>query len=909
MNNRIQHNLRRNITHFISFLSLMLLMVLLVACNKSEKESRDEIVTNIIENSTPIATVDVGEFESMITNDYKDIPDNLKKTSSTTILDMPKDGCVNLVYDNDDNRSLQSVSSLMSNIVESNNDTHMVAIKDRGGKLKNNLLSTDGKKIAVSSAGGFEYGEVYQIDITDVPYLSFEGKDSNVRKLTIEIEDDPKESNTIDIKDMKQGIISIDREKINNKKYNKEENIYTFEYDGNLPTINANDIFYATSSKGTDPRFDFYGIYISTKLENGKKVIQYKAPNLDEIYDDFHMKGQQDVDMTDASVLLTEDFVVQAFKQSNLARGVVNSLLDITASDVETILDLMRHINIHVNIDKTGNKTNMKIILKLSSYKVKDGHYISFEVGYENITEYTVDFDIKINYKWIFPSGIDYKIKCIEDSQDAFYFKFMYDKREIPDTQEPDSKYTEKLIEDIEKAMDGKNSAIGTLIDDKTGSSVSGTRVTFPLFQLDFLYLTPLQIKFKIDFYFDMGFQAVGLIKYQKHTVKVDFNFSNMDGDGKDEEIETKGSSNLVVYAGGSMHAEVGLHISLGASLLGLYDYFHIEGYAEGYLNYTLSGMVAMNIDFSNDSEFSGYYSVDLNLTFGVRIGVNIKILFYTSNFSRQWAKSLFRVKFDNPLEHWSENAETVINMDKESLSLDDTGVLWIEYFDPLTWTLKEKQFSAGDTFSIISGDLAPDFLIDLTKGNTFKYSVEDESLLEISKDGLIHVKDGTPKTFTTHITIHVPSFVGFISDRTITINYTASDTKDVYAGDELIGQERSGYVMTLPDAPKIVGKEFEYYLYEGEKYYAGDSFTVPDNSVNFELIYRDLPTYKVYFYDGYNILVAIDEVYEGEDAHAPDAIIRDRYMDEGWQFYYWDRSFKNVRGELHVVGCYVRIG
>ena len=83
----------------------------------------------------------------------------------------------------------------------------------------------------------------------------------------------------------------------------------------------------------------------------------------------------------------------------------------------------------------------------------------------------------------------------------------------------------------------------------------------------------------------------------------------------------------------------------------------------------------------------------------------------------------------------------------------------------------------------------------------------------------------------------------------------------------------------------------------------------MPNDSAVLIPHYRDLPIYRVYFYDGYGIMVAFDDVYEGEDAIAPSPLIRDRYMDEGWVFYYWDRSFNNVHQEIHVSGCYMQVG
>ncbi|MCR5491751.1 MAG: hypothetical protein K6F32_06455 [Bacilli bacterium] len=872
--------------------------------DKTEPANQEEVITKILEESDPMATVHVGEFEHLESEGTSPIAEDAATYGSSSILDMPRDQAVHVVYDNSENRSLQSVSCLLTNIVEANNDVHIVSIKDRNGKYKNNLLSSDGEKLLISSAGGFEYGEVYQIEINDAPYLSFEGKDPQIRKLTIEIEDDPTEEATYDEKALKQGIVNVDRSKVKNKKQGEKEGTYSIEFDGEFPAMSQGDVFFATIAGRADDRQDFYGVF--EKKEGS--TITYSAPNFSDIYESFRMKGVEDADLTGAEVLLTDEFAVQQFKQSSLARGIVRHLLSINPKVIRAIVEAMRFLKITIDLNMVGNRLEEKIILKLPSIKIEDNRYIAIEIGHQTITEYTFDFDLKLNYKWIFPCGVDYKVKCIEESQNIWYFRVSYDHQPISDLKPSDKDATNALLDDIMNAMDGKYSTSGELLDpDGTTPSTSGTKTTVPLIYIDFHYFTPLQIRFRLDFYFDIGFQAMGLVKYETRSTRVDFNFTNMDGTGQDVANNIDESSNLVAYLSGGFHAELGLRISLGISFLGLYDYLHVEGYAEAYLNLSITGMIAMDIDFTK-GQFSGLYSIDNNLSAGVRAGLHFKAPFFETNIARNWSTVLFRLKFDNPMEHWSEHAATTIDMDKESMSLNETSALWIRYFDPLTMSVKEKQYKANDQFSILSGALLPDSVKKLSSGHTFSYSVEDPTLLEVNEDGLIHVKDGTPVSFTTKITISVSNLVGFIEDRTITIKYTASDVKDIYAGDTLIAQQRPKTSLTLPEAPAIRGKAFEYYEYNGVHYEAGDTFTVPDESVVFSLHYRDLPTYKIYFYDGYGILVAIDEVYEGEDAHEPDQLIRDRYMDEGWAFLYWNRSFKNVHQELHVSGCYFRV-
>ena len=267
--------------------------------NDNKNDIPDEVITNIIEKAEPSATVEVGPFETSFSNDTQEIDESMRHTASTAIYDMPKDEAINIIYNNDEeNLNFQAVNALLENIVTANDELQTISIKDREGKKKGNCLSARPDKIILSNPGGFEYGEIYVVELNNAPYLAFEGRDKSIRKLTIEIEDDPNEAATYDVKELKNNIVDIDRELVRNRVPNpKNEKSWSFDYDGELPPMmDTRTPFYATKKDNPNGNLDFYGLFISkNKNKDGSYHIIYEAPNIDDLYTNLRLKGKEQV--------------------------------------------------------------------------------------------------------------------------------------------------------------------------------------------------------------------------------------------------------------------------------------------------------------------------------------------------------------------------------------------------------------------------------------------------------------------------------------------------------------------------------------------------------------------------------------------------------------------------------------
>ena len=908
-------------------LTTLIIVPALSGCKKEEPKSNvpdeatiEKMVTNIIDNSNISADVEVGPYESILTGEVEDIPEEAQVFTNSTILDAPRDFETSVIY-NKDTANLQTVTNLLGDIKSANSELGTIAITDRGGnKHTNNLLtlSNAGNELKIVNPDGYEYGEVYQIEINDAPYLSFKGKSDSIRKLTIEIEDDPSEENTYDVKKIKSNITDISLDKVSNKKELTEQELFVFDYNDKFPSLSKGDIFYVHNDE-PNLYFDFYGKFESKEtISDNLERITYSAATLDEIYDDFHMKDKEPINMEEGEILVDNALFAQKFKQSGIARGIVKGLLPHVDYQAEALTGIMDKLSLHLNVNMVNNRLSTKFGVSANNIQLgsdKSRWFFSIDIGYEKVTDYTMDFDVDIRTKWIFPVGVDYKVKCIEESQEGFYVLISFARALQPDRSQRDEQaekdFKETIKKEAEAVKNGDNTAYA-YGDKELGPSTSGSRTSWPIVQVNVNYFSPITMKLQADIYIDAAIQIDVLVKKETFSTKVDFNFTNKSGSDHDTSSRVHSESNWVIAVCGSIYLELGVRVSFSLSILGLYDILRVQAFAEWYVNLSATGMLVLDIATGDQpTSVTGYITLDLAITAGIRVGLNFKCLIIDETVSKVlWFDYLFRIKWENSIEHFSKLADTSIEMDGvQSIDIDDTGVLWLTVFNSVTMSQQEKKMGAEDRFSIFSGSMCPKFLENLSGGYIFTFTPADDNLIEINQDGFLHVKDGTPNEFVTTFTIHVSSWAGTASDQTVSVHFIARDTKEVYADNVLIGDYRPGYEFTLPEGPYVYGKEFQAYILDGKEYKVGDKMTMTETTLHLLCKYRVLPYYFVYFVDGLGNVVSEQRIMEGESAIEPSAAIRDRFMDtEHYKFLNWTNDYSKIMGDLVVNSVYMEV-
>ena len=121
-------------------LTVLAVVPALSGCKKEEQKSNvpdeatiEKMVTNIIDNSNINADVEVGPYESMLTGEVTDLPEDAQVFNSSTILDAPKDFETSVIY-NDEYKNLQTVTNLLGDIKNANEKLGTISILDRGGE-------------------------------------------------------------------------------------------------------------------------------------------------------------------------------------------------------------------------------------------------------------------------------------------------------------------------------------------------------------------------------------------------------------------------------------------------------------------------------------------------------------------------------------------------------------------------------------------------------------------------------------------------------------------------------------------------------------------------------------------------------------------------------------------------------
>ena len=927
-----------NKRHITLLGAIFLAITCIAGCSDKHKDKNydisDKAITTILEKANIKADVDIGPYDDHIIGDKDnlvDVPEEAQLSTSSAIFDAPRDFEMNLVYVGDETDNLRTVSNLMSDIKNANNELGIVSIKDRAGnKTHKNLLtlSNVGQELKVTNPDGYAYGEVYEIEINDAPYLGFKDKSASIRKVTVEIEDDPNDAATYNDKELKAGIIDVDLNKVSNKQEHVEEKVFTFDYEGTFPNMSKGDIFHAYDPEiKNNLYFEFYGIFESKEtVDKTHERITYSYPKLNQIYDKCRLKGSQPLNVEeDAEILLTSELAAAKFKQSGLAKAILKAAAPLVKNDETQLQDLANNFRVHFNVSDAGNRVSIK--MGLSIVNIKLGKWIfNFDIGYEKVTDYTIDFDVDVDYWTIIPIGVNYKIKCIEDTQQGFYVLFSFTKSLRPEDPERDPEAEEEFQRQLEKeaqAMEAGDSTAYAWGDKEIASSTTGSRTSWPVVQINCYYFTPITVRIEADLYIEAAIHVDLLVKKETFSTKVDFEYSNYEGSGQDVQPKIHSESNWFFALVGSVSVEFGINISFNISILGLYDVVKVGAYIEYFINFSATGFLILDIATNSDGQTrtNGYLGIDLAVTAGVKAGLVLK-LFYVIDESWSkvlWYEYLFRIKWESALAEWSPMAKKQIDITQgNTAKIDDyPEILFLSTFNTVTYSLQEKHYNANDKFSIFSGKLCPKWLEELTGDPIFTFVPEDNKLLTV-ENGVIKVKDGTPTEFTTTIRIEVNNWAGFAPDQTITVHFVANDTLDVYtesgllSASKYLGNVRPGGSFLLPEGPKVYGYEFLAYTFEGQEYKPSSSVTIPE-SYKGEVIlgtkYRELPYYNVKFYDCFGNVVSEQRIMEGESAIAPSAAIRDRFIEPGtYRFLNWVDDYSKIMQDTEIYSVYMEV-
>ena len=870
----------------------------------------NEQVHAILREWTP--RVSINEVENLTTDInpslLKPIPAEDSKKLSSTMMDVPKNSRVGIMFNESVNRF--TTERYQRIYRENGRNENYIQMTDANGVNLDIALELENNKYYIPlSDNTFEYGEVYLIKLDEDSGLMFEGKDPSILRMTVEIEDDPDEPETINNYQIKDDIITINASNVSQEEVD-DTALFSFVHTGAVPDMNEGDIFQvkkgpANSKMGLD---EFYGHYERKEMvgENMWKVY-YTEPSAEELYYQLRLKGVKPIQGDGLKVLATAEYIQSQFRYSSTARGLLAFFAkEAETTDPQKLRSIMDRLSIDINYSYVDNVLTFTFSIKVSKFKLSDKYniYMSLKYEYQKVTTYNLDFDVGIKTKWYIPVGIKYKIKCVEDITEshAFYVIFDYDSSTEEKT---DDELKQELNDSINDAKEGEDNFAEELAGDEDAQQeTSGNKTTIPLFSLPISLAGPLVFEVAIDFVIDITLQAFFMVKKQWKSNRVVFNFSNEGGGQSDTHQDVKEASIWDFYFMGK--AEVKLSLKLRCSLYfeGTYKYLHAEVYAEFWIKVGVTGNVMVSFSSGcTEDQFVGNLSVDAYVQMGADIGfdVVIAILDYGESFNL-FKTYIFRLCLSNSIEAYADGVANAINLYQTQMNIDDCNLLKFRVWDGVHYMMDEKTYSASDEQAIIES-----WLGDLTV-NCFTFTPADESLLTI-ENGVIKVPDGTSASFDTSFTIHLSNAISFVNDKVISVHFEAPDAHHIYIEDQDMGKFRPGVTYTLPEPPEKAGYRFLNYIYNEQELQPGAQITMGDADIHIGINWHLIKYYNVYFYDGLNNIVKVDvHVEENTAATPPEPDVRDKHM-SGYTFIGWDKDFSHINTHLIVRGIYVKVG
>ena len=901
---------------FLSFISLILILTSCSGTNSSPNDGNengdnpfgltDDEMYEVLSNWEPTVSIEQNNDLEVQFDEMEAIPEEDSERLSSSLFDVKRGSKLSVAF-LDQEKGVFRANDYQS-IILNNPTTDYISIIDQAGSKMDLLLANESDKITLQFDNNYEYGAVYVVSLDEDSGLGFVNKDASIKKLTVEIEDDPDEEETYNVCTVKKDIPIVSLDNISDE-VSHEDKTLTFTYNGDFPSLHKDDVFLVKKNlTSTELEItDFYGKFVSrTKLDNNKWSVTYVEPQGVDIYEDLRLKGVEPVDLNNLEVVATVKNIQEQFRYSDTARG----LLQFFANEAETknkidLATLMKHIQIKINFKYANNVLTFELKIFGKSIKLADNLYLSLGYTYQKVTKYFFDFDVSVKTKFYIPVGVSYKIKCVEEVTESHSFFVSVDYvREVKErTEEEIKKAVEQAVKDAKANKDNFFKRIANSAE--AGKQTQGNKTTFPLFKLPIPIYGALVFEIRLDFIIDFSIQAMFMVKKQWRTDRVVFNFSNQEGGGQDTHQEVKESSTWNFSLMGKAEIKFTLRLAAAFYFTGTYKYLHVEVFVDFYILVGVQGtlMASFSSGAAGDT-FSGNMSIDLYVVMGADVGFEVVVLIFDFGGScRLFRTYILRLYLSNEIEHYSDDAVTSIDMNKTEMSLDETNVLLFRMWDGIRMIMDTRKFKAGDKAKILES-----WLGDVTV-RYFQFKVEDESLISINEDGLIKVKDGTPVEFTTHFTIHLSNWVSFVSDRTITVHFYAPDAHHIYIDDQDMGRFRPGVKYTLPEGPTKEGYRFVNYQYNGKDYLPGDEIVMGKEDIHITTDWHKLEYYSVYFYDGLNNLVyTAMHVEEYTKSPEPPEDVRDRFM-QGYAFVGWDKDISAVSTNLVVRGIYVKVG
>lgn len=916
------------------FLGVSLLAMLVSSCTpfnlKSDDNSNyqldDDQMLDILTEWNPEVHVTHDEnFKPVLDGDFEEIPEDKQARLSSSILDAKRNSKVGIVFSNvNEVRGPRTLKSEYQKIIYRNNANDYLTVTNVDNDILDVLYYAEDNRLSVTLNDSFRYGEIYFVNLYD-ENLSFESKDPSIRRLTIEIEDDPSEPETIDEYELDSSIPVLGLSYVTNEDVD-ENSIYSFDYSGSLPSLTPGEIFLVKQDVSNDELgiIDFYGEFVKqVDNKDGTTRIYYEEPEGDKIYKKLRRKSVELIDFTNVNILVDEDTLQRQIRYSDTSRALLSFFAkEVKSTDSNVLGGILDQLHFDFTFNYYDGKFTFSFSIYVSNielYKNEEGTaglFLTLKYEYTRISEYHIDFDVGLKKKWFVPVGVSYKVKMVEDIEESHTFYVIINDQNIQD--ESSEKIKNDLANEVSNAKAGNDNFFKKVNEsDEAKAKTEGNKTTIPLFEIEVPVYEPLMFQFRMELIIDLTVEAMFFVKKQWKSNRVVLNFSNKSGGDSDTHQDVKEASSWDFYFMGLAEFRVAFRLSGALYIKGTYKFLHVELYAEFYVKIGIQGNLSATITNSSEGEkLTGNVSIDLYVLMGAKVGLDIVIAIFDIDFSVDLFKTyILRVHFSNDLECYSDDSVDTINLDKTIANINDYDILKFRTWDGVKMRTDVQKMAPDSEVYLIES-----WLGDLSfRMFTFEVDEASKDLITITDSGEIQVAYATDAQFTAKFTVKVNPLVGFIEDKVITINFNAPDAHNIYIKDDETGQYidigkfRPGAEYTLKLPEERDGYRFESYLVHfpsGDQVLnVGDTIKmIEGQDLYIDINWHKIIYYTVYFLDGHNNVVYVDsKVEENTTSSEPTPEIRDQFM-EGYFFVGWDKSFVHVTSDLIVRGIYMQV-
>ena len=794
----------------------------------------------------------------------------------------------------------------------------------------------------------FNPRNVYYLELKN-DNLMFLGKDEDIRRLTFyTLNRGLPDGKQVDYRD---DIVDVDSTKV----YYYDEDGYSpfFVYEDDLSLATDTTFRLRNPLLLEDDIETVYGKVLSIqKNPNGAgTMVRYKPAKGADIYSNLSINDNKHLNEDDNVTYYDTE------EQQNL--GIANAILH-NPSMVTTVYGLMNafhaspkdlargtmdwgsriDVKVNTSYDPSQNAFTLSISGAFTFYP-DNNITVTLKLGWTKTWSFDVSASVSIETEFFVPVGIDYTLKVVEDTQQEIYFGICvsYDHMGEYDEKKTEDEINQAVMDAFNDRSDWQKRSV---FKGDGGCATQGG-ATYPLFKISCTYFLPIEIYFDVEFYWELVPTVEVIIRYSSHTQRVDLCVSNEGGADPSSDSATKTSSDLSFTFIGKVHMEIGLRVSIGIDIIGLYKFFHVEVYLEIYGAVDIQGYLFADISWSDDEPVVPDLSLGckFEVSVGLKVGVDIYLLF--GGYNHEWpvvAVVLFGMEMSSPFQEFVQESEDIyineddFDADKKqfALSLGERHLLAARTFNADSFLVEIKDMNYNDKAKAIYGAFVPeDVMLDIfTLKSIDVKEGELVSDIKLTEDG--HIAMDTvlgQDNFVAEIQIQANKKVSCGKEpiKTITVHFENTDRQDISIDGKTLGSFVNGAEVKLPVPDPRRYLKFTGYTYVdkmGETQTISYDETKPESfvyTVNTDGDFRDCELksvwidyfhWEVFFVDGFNNLIEKQMVLDGEDAVEPDADKRDHNMKDNppddshhYEFVGYDRELTNIQGPTVIRAIY----